>query len=292
MARIGDPRYNSLGFTIQRSLDIHHRSKFITLFYGTQVIRFKNKITPSLRYYSKPATPSLNGGDLPNLPTKGTIAENLLNNDKYMIVYDNMLSMKRIIIEENKGKSGIYLIANKNTRDFYIGQAGDISKRYQDYISPGYIKRLNEKVNSIVGRAIKKYGLSDFTYTILEYCEKSDLSVREQYYFDKLKPVYNILKKVGGLPRGIIRSGETRRLMSIQKTGELNPLYGKSHSEETKELMRQKALGRKYSEISKMLMASKRGFSIDVHEKCSSVAEGGGFKLIGSFVSARKVGDF
>lgn len=63
MARIGDPRYNSLGFTIQRSLDIHHRSKFITLFYGTQVIRFKNKITPSLRYYSKPATPSLNGGD-------------------------------------------------------------------------------------------------------------------------------------------------------------------------------------------------------------------------------------
>lgn len=275
MARIGDPRYNSLGFTIQRSLDIHHRSKFITLFYGTQVIRFKNKITPSLRYYSKPATPSLNGGELPNLPTKGTIAENLLNNDKYMIVYDNMLSMKRIIIEENKGKSGIYLIANKNTRDFYIGQAGDISKRYQDYISPGYIKRLNEKVNSIVGRAIKKYGLSDFTYTILEYCEKSDLSVREQYYFDKLKPVYNILKKVGGLPRGIIRSTprgrETRRLMSIQKTGELNPLYGKSHSEETKELMRQKALGRKYSEISKMLMASKRGFSIDVHEKCSSV---------------------
>ena len=92
---------------------------------------------------------------------------------------------------------------------------------------------------------------------------------REQYYFDKLKPVYNILKKVGGLPRGIIRSGETRRLMSIQKTGELNPLYGKSHSEETKELMRQKALGRKFSEETKLLMSTKRGNPVKIYEKCS-----------------------
>jgi excinuclease UvrABC nuclease subunit len=43
--------------------------------------------------------------------------------------------MKRIIIEENRGKSGIYLITNKQTSDFYIGQAGDISKRYVDYLN-------------------------------------------------------------------------------------------------------------------------------------------------------------
>jgi len=36
--------------------------------------------------------------------------------------------------------------------------------------------------------------------------------------------------------------------MSLKGTGELNSLYGKSHSEKTKELMRHKALGRKYSE--------------------------------------------
>jgi hypothetical protein len=51
--------------------------------------------------------------------------------------------------------------------------------------------------------------------------------LREQYYFDKLNPVYNILKKVGGLPRGTTRTEETKKLMSLKKSGKLNPLYGK-----------------------------------------------------------------
>jgi group I intron endonuclease len=157
----------------------------------------------------------------------------------------------------------------------------------------GYIKRITGKVNSIIGRAFKKYGYSNFSFTILEYCEKSDLNAREQYYFDTLNPVYNILKKVGGLPRGVTRSEETRKLMSLSRTGQLNPLYGKFHSEETKDLMRQKALGRKYSEESKLLMASTKGFSIYVYEKSTIIGEGEGeFKLIGSFVSARRAGTF
>jgi len=93
-----------------------------------------------------------------------------------MIVYDDMLSMKRVIIEENAQKTGIYLITNKLTGEFYIGQAVDLAKRYKDYTSPGYFKRINEKVTSI-----KKYGYSNFTFTVLEYCEKSDLNTREQY---------------------------------------------------------------------------------------------------------------
>lgn len=69
--------------------------------------------------------------------------------------------------------------------------------------------------------------------------------------------------------------------MSSKRKGELNPLYGKSHSEESKELMRQKALGRKYSEKTKLLMSSKRGNPVNIYEKCTLE----GFKLIGSFVS-------
>ena len=52
--------------------------------------------------------------------------------------------------------------------------------------------------------------------------------------------------------------------------------------------MRQKALGRKHSEDTKLLMSSKRGSSVNIYEKC----EKEGFKLIGSFVSARKAGKF
>jgi hypothetical protein len=111
--------------------------------------------------------------------SKGTLAKNHLNENKDMIIYDDMLSMKRAIIEENTQKSGIYLITNKSTGDFYIGQAGDLAKRYKDYTNPGYLNRINDKVNSIIGRALKKYGYLNFTFTVLEYCEKSDLNARE-----------------------------------------------------------------------------------------------------------------
>lgn len=83
-------------------------------------------------------------------------------------------------------------------------------------------------------------------------------------------------------------SDTTKKLMSSKRTGELNPLYGKSHSEEAKALMRQKALGRKFSEETKLLMSTKRGNPVNIYEKCSSE----GFELIGSFVSARRAGKF
>lgn len=70
--------------------------------------------------------------------------------------------------------------------------------------------------------------------------------------------------------------------------GELNNLYGKSHSEETKELIRQKALGRKHSEETKLLMSSKHGSLVNIYERCDKE----GFKLINSFVSARRAGKF
>jgi hypothetical protein len=76
-------------------------------------------------------------------------------------------------------------------------------------------------------------------------------------------------------------SESTKKIRSSKRMGELNPLYGKSHSDESKELMRQKALGRKFSEETKLLMSTKRGKPVNINEKCSSE----GFKLIGSFVS-------
>jgi hypothetical protein len=60
--------------------------------------------------------------------------------------------------------------------------------------------------------------------------------------------------------------------MSLKRTGELNPLYGKFHSEQSKELMRQKALGRKFSEETKLLMSTKCGNPVNIYEKCSSVS--------------------
>ena len=83
-------------------------------------------------------------------------------------------------------------------------------------------------------------------------------------------------------------SEETKKLMSLKKIGELNHIYGKSHSEQSRELIRQKALGRKVSEETKLLMSTKRGNPVIIYEKCSSE----GCELIGRFVSARRAGKF
>ena len=76
--------------------------------------------------------------------------------------------------------------------------------------------------------------------------------------------------------------------MSLKKAKENNPLFGKTHSKDTIELMRQKALSRIHSEETKLKMSAVRGNPVNIYEKCSSE----GFKLIGSFVSARRAGKF
>jgi hypothetical protein len=54
---------------------------------------------------------------------------------------------------------------------------------------------LNYKFNSILIRALLKYGYSKFKLEILEYCEPNRCLEIEQNYINLLNPEYNILKK-------------------------------------------------------------------------------------------------
>jgi len=53
------------------------------------------------------------------------------------------------------------------------------------------------KHNTAIHNALLKYGYSKFSLDILEYCEGVDPVLREQFYFELLKPEYNILEKAG-----------------------------------------------------------------------------------------------
>jgi len=53
------------------------------------------------------------------------------------------------------------------------------------------------KSNRPIDRALYKYGFSNFSLEILEYCSADLALEREQYYMDKLKPEYNIAEKAG-----------------------------------------------------------------------------------------------
>lgn len=76
--------------------------------------------------------------------------------------------------------------------------------------------------------------------------------------------------------------------MSLQRKGENNYFYGKTHSDHSKEIMRQKALDRKHSIETKYKMSKAHGNPGYVYEKTDLE----GFKLIGSFVSARRAAKF
>jgi group I intron endonuclease len=76
--------------------------------------------------------------------------------------------------------------------------------------------------------ALLKHGYSNFSITILEYCEVSELLTREKYYIDLLVSEYNIVKDPT-----------------------LPPMSGRKHSDATKKIM----LGRTHSEETKTKMS-------------------------------------
>lgn len=80
--------------------------------------------------------------------------------------------------------TGIYLITNTANGKRYVGQSVNIQRRFREHKKPGS--------NSIISRAIRKYGASGFTFEVLEECSVNDLDMREIYWIDTLHPEYNI----------------------------------------------------------------------------------------------------
>ena len=73
------------------------------------------------------------------------------------------------------------------------GKSNNLYERFKTY----YWQRCNvTKYNTNINRVFSKYGLSNFSVTLLEYCKEQDLGLREQHYIDKIKPQYNIRKSV------------------------------------------------------------------------------------------------
>lgn len=99
----------------------------------------------------------------------------------------------------------------------YIGSSVNLSIRFSQYFN--YNHTSNYKHSMAIYRALLRYGYTPFRSEILEYCSGEKLIEREQLYLDKCKPKYNILKLAGST-------------------------VGFKHSEASKELKSQLAIGR------------------------------------------------
>jgi group I intron endonuclease len=111
--------------------------------------------------------------------------------------YFNSQKCKFIIYKDNRKKSGVYQWTNLINGKIYIGSSISLSRRFYNYYSLSFLEKKVSKNSSTISNALLKYGHSNFSLDILEYCDSYKLLIREQYYIDKLLPEYNICKTVG-----------------------------------------------------------------------------------------------
>lgn len=88
---------------------------------------------------------------------------------------------------------GIYKITNMVNGKAYVGQSVDIYKRWCSHRIAAF-KKESELYEYPIYRAIRKYGLENFCFEIVERCEKKKLSERERFwisYYDTFFNGYN-----------------------------------------------------------------------------------------------------
>jgi group I intron endonuclease len=106
---------------------------------------------------------------------------------------------RKTILKDLKNLSGIYLIFNNITGDYYIGSAstGRFYARFSNHL-------LYFRGSKILKHAVKNYNLSNFIFLILELFpevvnEKNNKKLLdlEDFYLKSLLPNYNILTEAG-----------------------------------------------------------------------------------------------
>ena len=186
-------------------------------------------------------------------------------------------------------KIGIYLLTNLVNKKIYVGKSVNLQNRMWQHRAPSSDKELIDK-------AIKKYGWHNFELTILESFEEisnDNLLSKESEWIKKLNSNdlsigYNLLS-YGTDRTGIPCSQEVKQKISEANTGkfqgENHPMYGRKHSAESIEKMRQShkksakygsdnhAFGKKKSAatIAKIKLAIKSGSHDNLKRKVNQI---------------------
>ena len=111
-----------------------------------------------------------------------------------------------------KPMSGVYVIQNKINGDCYFGQSVRVSHRLECHID---CLVHGHHDNSRLLRAVNKYGIDNFIFAPIIYCEKCDLTYYEQKCVDIFQSTYNICKECVNSRKGAKHSEETRNRLSI-----------------------------------------------------------------------------
>ena len=103
-----------------------------------------------------------------------------LNKVIWKVYYENPYTalVGRVIGKEVK--SGIYKITNLANGMSYIGQSVDLASRWKQHIKRGI--GAEAPTRNKLYPAMLQFGVENFTFEIVEECDKSLLDSREDYY--------------------------------------------------------------------------------------------------------------
>ena len=179
----------SLQYTSSNSKYISYNSKYKSLQYISPNNKYKSYFSKHSLLYPRYLSYSTNSKqDI-------TDCNNIFNELNLNVVqyWDNLHdhNIRNDIILNVKNKSGIYIIINKISRNYYIGSS--INKLYTRFSR----HLLNFNGSKILKNAVKKDGLNNFIYAIIEFTPDNDnqnnLYELEIMYIGMLMPKYNIL---------------------------------------------------------------------------------------------------
>ena len=186
-----------------------------------------------------------------NSRTSGLLNDFLLEKElKPTFIYEDLHldDTRNKILKDTKNLSGVYLIFNKITGDYYVGSAS--TNRFHARLTNHLIYFKGSK---ILKYAVRKYKLSNFIFLILEIFPEvvtkennKKLLDLEDFYLKSLLPNYNILTEAGS-SFGYKHTELDRIKMKANYSASRRDLIGnlnknKPISLEIKEKMRLKAL--------------------------------------------------
>ena len=93
---------------------------------------------------------------------------------------------------------GIYKITDQITKEAYIGQSVSIQTRWKDHIKSG-IGAVKASASNQLYAAIKRDGIENFTFELLEACSREELNSKEKYFIGLYQTdVYGLNSTKGG----------------------------------------------------------------------------------------------
>ena len=115
------------------------------------------------------------------------------------LIYNEFIRRPRDLMEKRvlKGSvSGIYKITRLKTGEIYIGRSTDVMKRWTEHVKSSL--GIGTIAHSYLHTVMAQDGLDQFTFELIEQCEKTQLNAREKFYIDFYGSKILLNEKAGG----------------------------------------------------------------------------------------------